>query len=108
MSNSSHAYNDYNGPRLPGVKTSDKVPVEEATTEDETNPCLAFSWMEGDSLAPPCGSSISLIHDMLEFASVHQDDVFYDVSLVFLLEQLVRSQPAFEYWLVPSDVSLIV
>lgn len=79
MSNSSHAYNDYNGPRLPGVKMSDKVPVEDI--DDETNPCVTFSWMEGDSLAPPCGSSISLIHDMLEFASVHQDDVLYDVSL---------------------------
>ena len=90
MSNSSHAYKDYHGPRLPGVRASDKVPVEDgATTTDETNPCLAFTWMEGDSLAPPCGCAVSVIHDMLEFASVHHDDVIYDVSWKSFLEHEV-------------------
>ena len=83
MSNSAHAYMDYHGPRLPGVRMPDKVAMkDDETATDETNPCLAFSWMEGDSLAPPCGSSISLIHEMLEFASVQQEDILYDVSLV--------------------------
>lgn len=49
--------------------------------EEEQNPLKTLAWEKGDSLAPPCGSSVSIIHAMLEFASVNRNDVLYDVRL---------------------------
>jgi SAM-dependent methyltransferase len=36
--------------------------------------------MEGDSLAPPCGTAISTIHSLLDFAEVSSTDVLYDLG----------------------------
>lgn len=36
--------------------------------DDDMNPLQAGFWMEGDSLAPPCGTSIPVIHKLLEIA----------------------------------------
>lgn len=78
-----HAYKDYHGPRIPGTKrphnTEDALRGDDDDDTDE-NPLGALAWSEGDSLAPPCGSSVPLIHAMLDFASVNQEDVLYDVS----------------------------
>lgn len=46
----------------------------------ETNPLQVGFWMEGDSLAPPCGTSRSTIHALLEFAQVSSSDVVYDLG----------------------------
>jgi hypothetical protein len=48
--------------------------------EDETNPLQVGFWMEGDSLAPPCGCTIPTVHALLEFARVSADDVVYDLG----------------------------
>ena len=37
-------------------------------------------WMEGDSLAPPCGTEIPIIHKLLEFAGVSAQDTVYDLG----------------------------
>ena len=44
------------------------------------NPLQVGFWMEGDSLAPPCGTSLSTIHQLLEFAHVQASDVLYDLG----------------------------
>ena len=74
MRNNRHAYQDYNGPRIAGV-------APPKLDQQEENPLDGLcAWQEGGpSLAPPCGSSVPLIHAMLEFASVSQTDVLYDV-----------------------------
>jgi hypothetical protein len=51
---------------------------EQDEEEEETNPLQVGFWMEGDSLAPPCGSSVSTIHRILEFAGLCADDFLYD------------------------------
>lgn len=73
--NHRHAYQDYNGPRIGGVLPP---PLEQ---QEENQQAALSTWQEGgDSLAPPCGSSIPLIHAMLDFASVCEHDVLYDVG----------------------------
>jgi hypothetical protein len=48
--------------------------------EPEMNPLQVGFWMEGDSLAPPCGTSIPTIHKILKIASIHSEDVLYDLG----------------------------
>ncbi|KAL7576544.1 hypothetical protein ACA910_018038 [Epithemia clementina (nom. ined.)] len=55
-----------------------KNDVEEQ--EDEHNPLQVGFWMDGDSLAPPCGTSISTIHALLQFGHVQSQDVLYDLG----------------------------
>lgn len=94
MSNLS-GYCDYDGPNLltavsacqDGTVPVDITAQEDASrpssshgfeTDDEINPLQVGFWMEGDSLAPPCGCTISTVHTLLEFARVSADDVVYD------------------------------
>jgi hypothetical protein len=73
-----HGYSDYNGPVsvVGGLVT--KATGHDSDDDDDTNPLQAGFWMEGDSLAPPCGTSISAIHKILEIANVNAEDVLYD------------------------------
>jgi hypothetical protein len=73
-----YGYDDYNGP----LTTKDWKEPETAVDddEDEDNPLQVGHWMEGDSLAPPCGTSVPTIHKLLDFASVSSDDVVYDLG----------------------------
>lgn len=48
--------------------------------DGETNPLQVGFWMEGDSLAPPCGCTISTVHSLLDFARVSADDIVYDLG----------------------------
>ena len=86
-----YGYSDYSGPNLicdPRVGEEenhtttakhDKASVQD--TEDlEQNPLQVGFWMEGDSLAPPCGSGIPTIHKFLEFAEVSSKDTVYDLG----------------------------
>ena len=79
-----YGYNDYHGPRLPqdaaDTLTNDNIDQEDAADNTDHNPLQVGFWMDGDSLAPPCGSSISTIHTLLEFARVSPDDVLYDLG----------------------------
>jgi SAM-dependent methyltransferase len=83
-----YGYSDYNGPKgfvtqddeLAAAKTLTTTPVEEEVEEEESNPLQAGFWMEGDSLAPPCGTSIATIHSLLDFAEVNSTDVLYDLG----------------------------
>mmetsp|Transcript_36060 Transcript_36060/g.55379 ORF Transcript_36060/g.55379 Transcript_36060/m.55379 type:complete len:241 (-) Transcript_36060:793-1515(-) len=70
-----YGYSDYNGPFGEGLVVNDAE--EEDEEQDPLRPGL---WMEGDSLAPPCGTSIGLVHQLLSFASVNKDDVLYDLG----------------------------
>jgi SAM-dependent methyltransferase len=54
------------------------VSQDDSYSEIETNPLQVGFWMEGDSLAPPCGCTVSTIHALLEFARVSTTDVVYD------------------------------
>jgi len=67
MTNNMYGYSDYNGP---GKCT--EIDVE------NDDPLRCGHWMEGDSLAPPCGTSVSTIHKLLQFANVSSSDVLYD------------------------------
>ena len=89
MSKNRHAYKDYHGPRLPGCKIQHPAKPEPDNDDEEEHPLRGLVWAEGDSLAPPCGSSVPLIHAMLEFASVDQDDMLYDVSFACCLLLLI-------------------
>ncbi|GKY96931.1 hypothetical protein MPSEU_000652000 [Mayamaea pseudoterrestris] len=86
-----YGYSDYHGPkylRLNGavVETASITgsPRSSCDTDDQLeenhNPLQVGFWMEGDSLAPPCGSSISTIHALLQFANVTSDDILYDLG----------------------------
>ncbi|KAI2513972.1 Mycolic acid cyclopropane synthetase [Fragilaria crotonensis] len=76
-----YGYNDYNGPLTNVDKNSsgDDLPDDD-DVDDDDNPLRVGQWMEGDSLAPPCGTSIPTIHALLEFASVSETDVLYDLG----------------------------
>ena len=37
-------------------------------------------WIEGDSLAPPCGSEIEAVHTLLDLANLQHDDILYDLG----------------------------
>jgi SAM-dependent methyltransferase len=86
-----YGYSDYNGPtafathddELAAAKTLPTTSVDNHKQEEEeedTNPLQAGFWMEGDSLAPPCGTAISTIHSLLDFAEVKSTDVLYDLG----------------------------
>jgi SAM-dependent methyltransferase len=101
MASNLYGYTDYHGPQIIGDQQVDleekdgeplPQPNEEYDDEDD-DPLRSGLWMEGDSLAPPCGSSVSLIHSILEFASVSKNDVLYDFGCGdgrICLEALVR------------------
>jgi SAM-dependent methyltransferase len=71
-----HGYSDYNGPS--SVVGGLVAGHDSDDDDDDMNPLQAGFWMEGDSLAPPCGTSISAIHKMLDIANVNAEDVLYD------------------------------
>jgi SAM-dependent methyltransferase len=82
-----YGYSDYNGPTAFATRDDEiaaaKTPVDnhkEEEEEEESNPLQAGFWMEGDSLAPPCGTAISTIHSLLDFAEVKSTDVLYDLG----------------------------
>lgn len=68
-----YGYSDYHGPGLAASATGQHDQLEE-----ELNPLQAGFWMEGDSLAPPCGTSVSTIADILKLSHVGPNDVVYD------------------------------
>lgn len=53
---------------------------EDDEDDEEDDPLRPGLWMDGDSLAPPCGTPIWLVRTMLEFASVGPNDVLYDLG----------------------------
>mmetsp|Transcript_3212 Transcript_3212/g.5045 ORF Transcript_3212/g.5045 Transcript_3212/m.5045 type:complete len:259 (-) Transcript_3212:185-961(-) len=53
---------------------------DESDDEDENPLAQLCHWIEGDSLAPPCGSEIEAIHAMLEMANLKELDVLYDLG----------------------------
>lgn len=99
-----YGYTDYHGPQIAcdqenkeAAADADVIKNGEMNTyeeDDDDDPLRAGLWMEGDSLAPPCGSSIPLIHSLLAFASVSSKDVLYDFGCGdgrICLEALVKS-----------------
>lgn len=97
-----YGYTDYNGPTVFAAQ-DDELDVSKALTttqmdphaqekesgnavdnyeeeEEEDNPLQAGFWMDGDSLAPPCGTAVSTIHSLLDFAQVKSTDVLYDLG----------------------------
>ena len=72
-----YGYSDYHGPQV-GESTGDQVVLAEQEESDDDDPLRSGLWMEGDSLAPPCGTSVSTIHKLLSFAEVSSQDVLYD------------------------------
>jgi len=73
-----YGYSDYNGPQTRSAKQPDKT--VQSNDDDDMNPLQTGFWMEGDSMAPPCGTSVSMIHKILEIAAVSKDDVLYDLG----------------------------
>ena len=65
-----YGYTDYNGP---GQAVAD-------SDSDDDDPLRPGVWMEGDSLAPPCGTAVQAIHHILDFTSVSKDDTLYDLG----------------------------
>lgn len=76
MANNMYGYSDYDGPGGESSKVSKNV--VEQIEEEVDGPLRSGLWMEGDSLAPPCGTSVSAIHKLLKFANVSSNDVLYD------------------------------
>jgi len=84
-------YTDYHGPSVLLKQASDRnddvaggdqyctdaVPDND---DDETNPLRVGFWIEGDSLAPPCGSGIPVIHALLRLANVSEGDTVFDLG----------------------------
>jgi hypothetical protein len=104
--NNLYGYTDYHGPQIAFNQEKKEVAADadvikngemnnyEEEEDDDDDPLRAGLWMEGDSLAPPCGSSIPLIHSLLSFASVSSKDVLYDFGCGdgrICLEALVKS-----------------
>jgi hypothetical protein len=88
-----YGYTDYNGPicaassqprgccadpEAEGHFAADDN--SQSSEEDKHNPLQVGFWMEGDSLAPPCGSSITTIHRLFDFAELSASDVLYDLG----------------------------
>lgn len=81
-----YGYNDYSGPsdyrrRLERLRlrcdaeapTNSTQYIGEDSSEDdddEHDPLTVGRWMDGDSLAPPCGSAVPIVHEWLEFAGL--------------------------------------
>lgn len=53
----------------------------ECDYDEEETP---FSWLEGDSLAPPCQSELGVVHDILNLANAHRsigpNDILFDLG----------------------------
>ena len=60
--------------------TTDDTDEDEDDDSQPTNPLQAGFWMEGDSLAPPCGTSIATLHTMFRHVQLTRDDVVYDLG----------------------------
>jgi hypothetical protein len=89
-----YGYSDYNGPET-SVDESTMPP--QVDDEEDDDPLRSGLWMEGDSLAPPCGTSVSTIHKLLSFAQVSAKDILYDFGCGdgrICLEALVRHECA--------------
>jgi hypothetical protein len=73
-----YGYTDYHGPGV--VETTNPQELEEESDDDDEDwdPLRPGRWMEGDSLAPPCGTSIKIVHALLEFLSLKETDILYD------------------------------
>jgi SAM-dependent methyltransferase len=67
-----YGYSDYHGPNT--------VLIADEEDDSLTNPLQAGFWMEGDSLAPPCGTPRATIHDILQRLSITASDVLYDLG----------------------------
>lgn len=100
MADNMYGYNDYHGPlhepheQEKGTENQTKLEEEE---EEEDDPLRCGLWMEGDSLAPPCGTTVGTIHKLLEFCRVGDTDVVYDLGCGdgrVCLEALVRFRAA--------------
>lgn len=86
-----YGYRDYNGPKVVTAATmasssQDDVVLTQKQDQGEDdnndmNPLQAGFWMEGDSMAPPCGTSVPTIHKILEYLQLDADnDVLYDLG----------------------------
>ena len=75
-----YGYTDYDGPRTVTTATAIAASSPVDPLEDDDNPLQVGFWMEGDSMAPPCGTSVSTIHSILQFLQLHGDDVLYDLG----------------------------
>ena len=89
-----YGYNDYEGPMIQNRKSClsnnnsfkqmnlDEIESSSSSvsSSSELNPLIAGLWMDGDSLAPPCGASIPVIHSLLELAELSSKDVLYDLG----------------------------
>ena len=83
-----YGYSEYNGPG----EAVNELAMQQVDDE-ETDPLRCGLWMEGDSLAPPCGTCVSTIHKLLSFSKVSSDDILYDFGCGdgrICLEALVR------------------
>jgi len=83
MNSNMYGYNDYQGPSsyfAPTSNLTNNLQEESSDEEDDHNPLIAGMWMEGDSLAPPCGASIPSIHSILSLAQITSSDVLYDLG----------------------------
>jgi hypothetical protein len=84
-----YGYSDYNGPE----ESADESTMQQVDEQEDDDPLRSGLWMEGDSLAPPCGTSVSTVHKLLSFANVSSDDILYDFGCGdgrICLEALVR------------------
>ena len=72
MADNMYGYSDYHGPL--------SETTNESQDEETDDPLRAGLWMEGDSLAPPCGTSVPTIHRLLAFGEVGAHDVVYDLG----------------------------
>jgi len=73
MADNSYGYDDYNGPTFGTEQESQNfdsssTKLNDEYDDDEHDPLRVGMWLEGDSLAPPCGSSISVIHSLIDLA----------------------------------------
>jgi SAM-dependent methyltransferase len=95
-----YGYSDYDGPNVAAHSSSTDAVLTtnvihpdrcnynsnigsttECDVDDECdNPLQVGFWMEGDSLAPPCGTSISTVHKILHFLQVTANDTLYDLG----------------------------
>ena len=119
-----YGYSDYNGPLAQQTTNGDQSDDYD-NDDDDDNPLRAGLWMEGDSLAPPCGTSIPTIHRLLDFGHVKDTDVMYDLGCGdgrVCLEAMVKYKvkacvgvdieqdliQKFHYWIggLPSDMAV--
>ena len=63
------------------AKTTNDMCCYDDSDEEDDNPLAQLGhWIEGDSLAPPCGSEIEAIVAMLQLANLKEHDVLYDLG----------------------------